>query len=78
METTKSLNDVQVGDRVVGMGAKRFSDAYKVKQVKRFDPKTLKMVETGGDVVCTYLTGGRFWPMGVGVAKATTITVVVA
>jgi hypothetical protein len=36
----KSLNDVAVGDKVLRMGSKTFTEPLEVVRVLRFDPKT--------------------------------------
>jgi hypothetical protein len=75
MTTSKNLNDIQVGDVVLAMGDKTFTEPLTVISVDRFNPKTKKM--GSGDVVCVKLNGGRFWPMQPGIASRTLITVAV-
>lgn len=65
MTTTKTLQDVRVGDRIVAMGSKRFTDALTVESVDRHK----------GEVVNVILNGGRFWPISSGDAAVTTIEV---
>ena len=68
--TTKCLNDVQVGDRIIAMGDKQFTDVLQVVSVDRYK----------GSVVCVKLDNGKpghqpFWPIQPGRAEAITVTV---
>ncbi len=61
----KSLNDIEVGDRVVSMGAKKFDSVFECTGVSK----------DGEHVVCALFASGQFWPMAPGQAACTTIEV---
>jgi hypothetical protein len=64
---TKTLHDVQVGDRIVRKGGVTFNRPFEVTEVVRIE----------GAVCVVKLEGGRFWPFQPSVvrAKATEIEV---
>lgn len=68
----KSLNDVQVGDRITAMGDKEFDSTLEVTKVERYKEDVVLVV-----LAATGAFGNLspFWPMQPGRAAATEITV---
>ena len=73
--TTKTLNEIQVGDVIVSKMGKTFTEPLTVTAVQRYDRKAKAMVNEGGSVVVVKMHGGRFWPMQPGQAEVTEIVV---
>jgi hypothetical protein len=65
---TKTLYDIEVGDKVARKGGTTFERPFEVTKVDRMPD---------GGVIVVYLEGGRFWPFDgqVSRAKATEIEV---
>lgn len=63
--TTKLLSEVEVGEVVLAMGTKTFTEPVPVTEIKRYK----------GSPILFRLQGGRFWPMQPGTAEVTEVTV---
>lgn len=63
--TTKMLSEVEVGEQVLAMGAKTFTEPLTVTEIKRLN----------GSPIFFRLHGGRGWPMAPGTAEETEVTV---